>query len=364
VLACEWGPVKIFLNEKGRLREATQALGLDRYSGWWNGVTAGDFDGDGRMDLVVSNWGLNTKYKTSPGHGRRIYYGPWGNSGEIEPLEAYFDPEMNKWVPERDLNSASKAISWIQQSFRLHRKYAEAGIEEILGDHLKEARIVEVNWLQTTVLLNRGDHFDLATLPASAQFSPAFGINVADFDGDGNEDIFLSQNFFAVQPQTSRNDAGRGLLLKGNGHGAFEEVPGSLSGIKVYGEQRGSAVADYDGDGRIDLAVTQNGAATKLYHNITAKRGLRVSLAAGPSNPQGIGAILRLGFGEKWGPAREVHAGSGYWSQDSAIQVMAVPEPAARIQVQWPGGKRTISSVPAQALEISIDSSGSVKVIK
>src|SRR5207302_1424269 len=84
VLACEWGPLRIFLNEKGRLCEVTQALGLDRYAGWWNGVTAGDFDGDGRMDLIASNWGLNTKYKTSPSHSRRIYYGLWGNNGEIE----------------------------------------------------------------------------------------------------------------------------------------------------------------------------------------------------------------------------------------------------------------------------------------
>src|SRR5205085_8786310 len=116
--------------------------------------------------------------------------------------------------------------------------------------------------------------------------------------------------FFAVQPQTSRNDAGRGLLLKGKGLGNFEEVPGSLCGIKIYGEQRGSAVADYDGDGRVDLAVTQNGAATRLYRNLTAKKGLRIRLSAGPANPRGIGAIVRLAFGEKWGPAREVHGGS------------------------------------------------------
>jgi hypothetical protein len=379
VLACEWQPLRIFHNDHGRLipwdPPVTLSSGVDSGSlpgsrlsdlkGWWNGITAGDFDGDGRMDLVAANWGLNTKYQTSPGHGRRLYYGPWGNGGEIEQLEAYFDPEMNKWVPERDLNSTGKGIPWLREKFALHRQYAEAGIEDILGEHLKEAHVLEVNWLSTTVFLNRGDHFELRTLPVEAQFSPAFGVNVADFDGDGIEDIFLSQNFFAVQSQTSRNDAGRGLLLKGDGHGDFAAVPGSLCGIKVYGEQRGSAVADYDGDGRVDLAVTQNGAETKLFHNLTAKRGLRVRCNAGPANPQGIGAVLRLSFGEKWGPAREIHAGSGYWSQDSPVQVMALPQPASRVQVQWPGGKiSTFFSIPTNALEISVDISGTVQIIR
>jgi hypothetical protein len=91
---------------------------------------------------------------------------------------------------------------------------------------------------------------------------------------------------------------------------------------------------------------------------------LRVRLNAGEANSQGIGAIVRLGFSQKWGPAREVHAGSGYWSQDSAIQVMASPQPAGRIQVQWPGGKTTVSDLPTPAREISIDASGQVKVLK
>jgi len=62
-------------------------------------------------------------------------------------------------------------------------------------------------------------------------------------------------------------DAGRGLLLRGRGDGTLDAVPGQESGIAIYGEQRGCAAADFDGDGRPDLVVTQNGAETKLYRN-------------------------------------------------------------------------------------------------
>jgi len=355
VLACEWGPIKIFLNEKGALRDVTAQFGLDKKIGWWNGVVAGDLDGDGRMDLVASNWGLNTKYRVTVAGGPRLYYSRWGGAGEVESLEAEFDPKYGQWMPARDLSAVIRAMPFVRERFHSYRSFAEATIEQALGDRLSEAQIVEANWLQTTVFLNRGDHFEPIPLPLEAQLSPAFGINIADFDGDGHEDIFLSQNFFDLEPQTSRCDAGRGLLLFGKGDGRFDAVDGSRSGIKIYGEQRGSAAADYDGDGRVDLVVTQNSAATTLWHNTGAKPGLRVRLEGPLGNPTAIGSTLRLVFGSKLGPAREIHAGSGYWSQDAATQVLATPEKPDHIQVRWPGGKVTTAAVPSDARSIIVN---------
>ena len=95
--------------------------------------------------------------------------------------------------------------------------------------------------LASTVFLNRGDHFEAVPFaPAQAQWAPAFGLTVADFDGDGHEDILRSQNFFATPPEMPRLDAGRGLWLRGDGTGKLEAIAGQRSGIEVYGEQRGA----------------------------------------------------------------------------------------------------------------------------
>jgi hypothetical protein len=123
---------------------------------------------------------------------------------------------------------------------------------------LERFRFLEANWLETTLFLNRGNRFEPRPLPLEAQFAPAFGVGVGDFDGDGHKDVFLAQNFFATHPDTSRHDAGRGLWLRGDGSGGFVPVSGQESGVNVYGEQRGCALADYDHDGWVDLVVTQN----------------------------------------------------------------------------------------------------------
>ncbi len=357
VLACEWGPVRVFANRHGKLTEATAAWGLDKFQGWWNGVAAGDFNGDGRLDLVASNWGRNTQEQPFLREGWRVHFGDLAGRGTTEIVEAILDRDHGRLAPWRDLDALAHSLPWLRERFTTSASFADASLEQILGDALNRAVELRVNWLDSTLFLNRGEHFEARPLPAAAQWAPAFAVGVADADGDGNEDVFLSQNFFAVSENSSRLDAGRGLWLRGDGRGGLAALSGAQSGVLVYGEQRGAALCDYDADGRIDLAVSQNGSTTKLFHNDGAKPGLRIRLRGPDGNLQGIGAVLRWGNG----PAREVHGGSGYWSQDSAVTVLARPAAPARLTVRWPGGKVTSSELPTGANEITISAEGKVE---
>jgi enediyne biosynthesis protein E4 len=292
----------------------------------------------------------------------QVYYGDIDGNGTVEVMDAYFDKGLNKVVPWRDLDTVSMALPFVRANFPTFRAYGEAGLAEILGEKLKAFNELQAVTLDSMVFFNRGGKFEAKALPAEAQFAPAFGVAVGDFDGDGNKDVFLSQNFFDVESETARYDGGRGLWLRGDGHGGLQPVPGQESGVAVYGEQRGCALSDFDGDGRVDLAVAQNGAATRLYLNKGAKPGLRVRLKGPDGNPQGFGSLVRLKFGGRLGPGREIHAGSGYWSQDSAVQVMGTPEPPTEISIRWPGGKTITTPIPSGAGEITVDSAGRLEV--
>lgn len=367
-LACEWGPVRVFWNRDGRFSEATDALGLGRLQGWWNGITAADVDGDGRMDLIASNWGRNTPWESgrSPGHPLRLYHGDVVGDGIHQVLEAYFDTGLNKYVPWRSLPALAKSLPFLSERYPSNQAFSTVGIEEFLAERLANAKVLEATTLESMLFLNRGDHFEARALPIEAQFAPAFGVTAGDFNGDGTIDLVLAQNFFAVQPELPRMDAGLGLLLWGDGTGSFQAVAAAQSGIRGLGEQRGVAAADFDGDGRLDLAIGQNSADTLLLRNRTAQPALRIQLEGAPANPDAIGASMRWVLGGRGtGPRQEIHAGSGYLSQDSPVLLM-VPPPrpgseALELEVRWPDGHLTRTPVvePAGTLRIAVDGTGS-----
>ncbi len=356
ILACEWGPIRVFQNRKGALFEVTEEWGLKPSTGWWRGVTTGDLNGDGQMDIIASNWGWNSPYRASPAQPLTFVYGQMAQPGVTEVIETeYLEGKLS---PTRQFLPLANSLSFLFERFATHRAYSEATLDEVLGDRMPLAKRVTATTLATTLFLNQGKKFHAVPLPKEAQFAPAFSVQVADFDGDGKEDVFLSQNFFNMQPEIARIDAGLGLVLRGDGKGGLLPMKPGLSGIRVQGEQRGAAVGDFDQDGRPDLVVTQNGAATRLFRNNTGKPGLRVGLQGLPGNPSGIGAVLRLLWGSQEGPAREVHCGSGYWSQDSLTQVLATPSQPDALRIRWPGGKQTTTLLPLKSTEVVVDSEG------
>ncbi len=364
VLAMDWAAPKIFWNIGGRFEERTRVLGLEGFTGWWNGVTAGDFDGDGRMDFVCSNWGLNQWHASPTLSPRKIYYGEVQEWAGYAIVETFLDPHSGRELPERTLKATRGGLPLAVERFPTFEAYAKSSAQEIFGAALKSMNVLGAREFSSKVFLNRGDHFEAIDLPLEAQLSTGFGLSVADFDGDGIEDLFVSQNFFGVNPESTRLDGGYGLVLRGAGGGRFEALGLETSGIEVFGEQRGCAVADYDHDGRPDIVVTQNGAGTRLFKNLRGKPGLRVRFRGPASNPLGFGIRMVSECGGRMSPAREIHGGSGYWSQDSAAQVLAIPDSAAKLHYTLPGGKRGVVEIPVGAREVEIGFEGALKVIR
>ncbi|MFV1987941.1 MAG: CRTAC1 family protein [Gemmatimonadota bacterium] len=349
LLAHEWGPVRVLRNDEGLLVDATADFGLAELTGRWNGIATGDLDGDGRPDVVVTGPGSNTEAALADA-GMSALFGDFDRNGVLDVIELARDGS-GQLRPALRLGQLAAGLPYLRRVTPDNHAFASADLETLLGPGFREATRVEAAELRHVVLLNRGGRFDIVPLPPVAQRAPAFGVVVADFDADGHEDVLLAQNHFATRLDIPRHDAGRGLLLLGDGTGALSPRPDL---VFAYGDGRGLAVADYDADGRIDIAIGQNGGPTRLWHNETDRRGIRVRLKGPPANPVAIGASIRVEYQDSTlGPVREIQAGSGYWSSNGPTQVFGLASDPAAVRIRWPDGRETrvpVSSDPADGV--------------
>ena len=364
LLALEWGPVRLLENDGGRFSDATDAWGLGAHSGRWNGIATGDFNADGRPDLAVTAWGTNTGRFASAERPVGVVASDFDGNGLVDLIE--FETGADGVArPVRDLLTLGTTLPFLRRAAPTFEAFARSSVDDLLGTGRTGLYRASAATLLHTVFLNAGGRFEPHPLPPAAQLAPAFGVAVADFDRDGREDLFLAQNHFATPDGIGRHDAGRGVVLLGDGAGGFTDLDAARSGVEVYGDARAAAVADFDADGRWDLAVGQNGAETVIFRGRGGAPGLRVRLSAdgaslggafaGEARQSLAGARLRPMYADgSEGPAREIQLGSGYWSFNGFVQVLGRAAEIRAVTVRWPDGAEETFPVETGTLEVTL----------
>ena len=127
------------LTQASRDSRSPQCHRLSELTGWWNGVTVGDFNGDGRLDILATNWGRNTKYQEFIADGLRLYHGDLNGDKTWELIEAYWDPEMKQEVPWRDFRTMSLSFPLLLERYPTYATYASASVRNIFGPALDRA---------------------------------------------------------------------------------------------------------------------------------------------------------------------------------------------------------------------------------
>ncbi|MCR6655313.1 MAG: VCBS repeat-containing protein [Opitutus sp.] len=256
ILALEWGSIVYFRNTGRGFENVTDKSGLAAVTGWWSALSVVDVDGDGRLDIVAGNVGLNSKYRASAEQPTVLFAGDFDGRGRDEIIEAQWAEGALR--PLRGRSKLAYSFPWLTKKFPTYKAYAAATIADIFEPaHLARVRRLEANELSSGVFRQGSDgKFHFEPLPRLAQLAPINAIVAEDLDHDGKLDLLVVGNSFAPEPSTGRFDGGLGLLLKGDGRGGFTPVPPAKSGIVVPGDAR-SAVAIRQPNGKTAIAVSR-----------------------------------------------------------------------------------------------------------
>jgi hypothetical protein len=237
ILVGEWMPITIFKNTRGKL-ERLNVPGLEKSNGWWTRIIAGDFTEDGRVDFIVGNMGLNGRLHATSTEPTTMYVGDFARSGFMQQIVTTSTNGRSYPIAMRD--ELTKAVPAVGQRFPTYASYAEKRISDVFSStELARAVTKSVYTFATSLVRNNGDgSFTIVPLPTEAQFAPVYGMLAADIDSDGHTDVLLAGNFDGVQPALGRMSGSYGLLLRGDGKGAFTPVSAARSGFVVPGQSR------------------------------------------------------------------------------------------------------------------------------
>ncbi len=236
VVVGEWMPITIFHNTGTKL-ERVATKGLEHSAGWWNRIIAGDFDGDGRVDFIVGNLGLNTRLHATAAEPARMYVKDFDGDGFREQIVTCYENGRSYPLLLRDELTA--ALPYLKSRYPTYADYAGQSVEQIFGGDLSDAVVKQAETFATALARHNSDgSFTLVPLPREAQIAPVYGILSGDFDHDGKLDLLLAGNFDGVQPAIGSMHASYGQFLRGDGHGGFTPLGAAASGFFVPGQAR------------------------------------------------------------------------------------------------------------------------------
>ena len=299
----------LYRNDNGSFAEVASTAGVNNNAPDW-GVAWGDYDKDSDLDLIVVISGGTSRLYSNDGDG------------------TFTDVATSAGVND---NGGYTSVAWADYD-------VDGDLDFYLGGHNTANKLYRNNGNNTFT--------DLASSAGVAQVGKARGIGWADYDNDGDLDIYLAN---ADQPNQ---------LYENNGSGIFNDVVVG-AGVQDLNTSYGISWGDYDGDGDLDIYLTNDGEANRLFRNNgNSNKWLQVKLTGEgtASNKSAIGTKVTAVTGSTR-QQRDVDGGSGLFSQPSLPLEFGFGSTATidSLLIAWPSGVDTFLTTVStnQALSIT-----------
>ncbi|MEX2336586.1 MAG: FG-GAP-like repeat-containing protein [Fulvivirga sp.] len=264
VVVGEWLPITVFKNNGANLERLSNVPGLTNTNGWWNSITSNDINNDGEMDLLVGNWGLNSKFTASPEFPLSLYISDFDSNGTLDHIFAYY--QDGRQYPTALRSKLIRQLPYLKKEFTYFKDYAGKTVQEVFTkEKLSQALKFEAHCFESVVLMNNGDgSYRLESLPEQVQFSPVFDILTQDFDSDETPEFLFTGNFSGVMPEEGIYDANHGVLLQIDATGGLKILSGAQTGLDIKGDVKAVYTLRTSGDKKL-LIIAKNDDEIEFY---------------------------------------------------------------------------------------------------
>jgi enediyne biosynthesis protein E4 len=259
IVAGEWMNISVFRNDNGHFTDATVVAGLGETSGWWNCVKAEDIDGDGDMDLIAGNLGLNSILKASVKEPVEMYLNDFDNNGSLDQVICSYQDGIS--YPVASLDELAGQITGLKKKFPDYTGFGGKTIRDIFGKNAVSKSVVRKAVLfSSCIFRNNGDGtFTTEVLPVQAQFSPIRDIVVLDINHDSLKDLVVAGNDYEVNPSYGRYDASYGWCMIADSSGTYNTLKPPESGLIIKGDARKLAEITSGGKQYLVAAINNSG---------------------------------------------------------------------------------------------------------